>query len=238
MKIETIEYSAGSTTFRGQLVYDEAQSGRRPGVLVVHEAWGLGEHVKQRASRLASLGYIAFAVDMFGEGKVATETSEGLQWTRELRADVDTMRARIRAAFDTLAARPEVDAAKIACIGYCFGGSTSLELARSGAPAAGVVSFHGGLVTAKPAESGAIKAKILVCTGADDPFIPHEQIEGFMTEMKNAGADYQVIVYGGAKHSFTNVDAGSRGLEGLAYNAAADHRSWEAMLSFFEEIFV
>ena len=208
-----------------------------PGVLVVHEAWGLGDHVKQRANRLAALGYIGFAVDMFGEGKQATETAEGLQRTRALRGNVAALRARIRAAFDTLIARPEVDATRIACIGYCFGGTTSIELARSGAPVAGVVSFHGGLETAKPAEPGAVKAKVLVCTGADDTFIPPTQIEGFIQEMTHAGADFQVIIYGGAKHSFTNPEADARGMKGLAYNKLADQRSWDAMLAFFKEIF-
>lgn len=237
MRSEAIEYRVGGQVFRGYLAQDETSRVGRPGVLVVHEAWGLGDHVKQSADRLAALGYVAFAVDMFGEGKMARETSEGLQWTRALRADVDTMRARIRGAFDTLIARPEVDPARVASIGYCFGGSTSLELARSGAPVAGVVSFHGGLESVKPAESGAVKAKILVCTGADDPFIPPGKIEEFMKEMKQAGADFQVIVYGGAQHSFTTPDADARGMNGLAYNQAADRRSWDAMLGFFREIF-
>ncbi len=237
MKSEAIEYQVGGQVFRGYLVHDENIQGRRPGVLVVHEAWGLGDHVKRCADRLAELGYVAFAVDMFGEGKVAAETGQGLQWTRALRADVDTMRARIRGAFDTLVARPDVEAARVASIGFCFGGSSSLELARSGAPVAGVVSFHGGLESAKPAEPGSVTAKILVCTGADDPFIPPAKVEEFMKEMKHARADFQVIVYGGAQHSFTTPDADARGMNGLAYNAAADRRSWNAMLGFFQEIF-
>jgi dienelactone hydrolase len=237
MKTETIDYRVKDQIFRGYFVHD-SKPGRRPAVLVVHEAWGLGEHVKRRAHQLAELGYAAFAVDMFGEGKTATEMAQGLEWTRALRADVDTLRVRIRAAFDTVTARPEVNAQQVACIGYCFGGTTSLELARSGGPVSGVVSFHGGLETTKPAEPGVVKAKLLVCAGADDPFVPHAHIEEFMQEMTKAGADYQVNIYGGAKHGFTNVDADARGLSGLAYNRQADQRSWQAMRDFFEEIFV
>lgn len=237
MKNETIDYRVRDQVFRGYLAYNAPAAGRRPGVLVVHEAWGLGDHVRQRANRLAELGFVALAADMFGEGKQATETAEGLQWTRALRANVDAIRERIRAAFDTLAARAEVDPARIACIGYCFGGTTSLELARSSAPVAGIVSFHGGLETTKPAEPGAVKAKILVCTGADDPFIPPPQVEAFTQEMTRAGADFQVIIYGGAAHSFTNPAADARGVKGLGYNKSADERSWNAMLAFFKEIF-
>ncbi|HZT33916.1 MAG TPA: dienelactone hydrolase family protein [Bryobacteraceae bacterium] len=237
MKTETFAYHLGDTTFRGYLAYDAARAGKRPGVLVVHEAWGIGEHVQQRAERLAERGYVALAVDMFGEGRQAASNQEGLAWSAGLRNDLPTLRARIRAAFDALAGLPEVDPGRIASIGYCFGGTTSLELARSGAPAAGVVSFHGRLETKSPAEPQQVKARILVCTGADDPMIPQAQVQAFIEEMSRAGADYQVIVYGGAKHSFTNPRAGERGIEGLAYNQLADERSWNAMLSFFREIF-
>lgn len=237
MRTETVEYRLGSMTFRGYLAYDDRKRGPRPGVLVAHEAWGLGDHVKERAARLAELGYAAFAVDMFGEGREAQSSEQGLGWTRALRADVPALRARIRAAFDTLAARPEADPGRIASIGYCFGGTTSIELARSGAPVLGVVSFHGGLQTELAAEPGAISAKIVSMTGADDPFIPLAQVSAFIEEMKRAQADAQTIVYTGVQHSFTNKRAGDRGVPGLAYNARADERSWNTMLSFFDEIF-
>ena len=238
MKTEPVEYRRGDLIFRGLLADDPTRISPRPGVLVVHEAWGLGEHVRQRAVRLAEMGYLAFAVDMFGEGRQASTTEEGLGWTKALRGDVAELRARIRLAFDVLAARPEVDAERIAGIGYCFGGSSVLELARSGAPARGVVSFHGNLATSQPAERGRVRAKILSLSGDDDPFIPLTQVSAFVEEMKNARADYQVTIYGGAKHSFTNPKAGERGVPGIAYDRAADERSWNAMHAFFQEIFI
>lgn len=237
MKTEPVEYRRGDLIFRGILADDPARVSPRPGILVVHEAWGLGDHVKQRAVRLAELGYVAFAVDMFGEGRQASSTQEGLGWTKALRGDLMELRARIRLAYDVLAARPEVDAQRIAGIGYCFGGSSVLELARSGAPARGVVSFHGNLATSEPAQRGRLCAKVLSLTGDEDPFIPLSQVNSFIEEMKSAHADYQVTIYGGAKHSFTNPQAGERGVPGIAYDRAADGRSWSAMHVFFQEIF-
>jgi dienelactone hydrolase len=237
MQTENLEYSHEGVDFRGYLVRDPSRVGPCPGILVAHEAWGLSDHVRERAMRLAEFGFAALAVDMVGEGRQLGSTEEGLAWTRSMRADVPLLRGRIRAAYHAFASRPDVDAARIAAIGYCFGGTTALELARSGAPVAGVVSFHGGLETQRPAEADVVKAKILVCTGADDPFIPQSQVDGFMEEMKRAGVDYQVMVYGGAKHSFTNRRAGERGIAALEYSAKADERSWAAMHSFFEEIF-
>lgn len=235
--MEPVEYRRGDRIFRGVLADDPARTSPRPGVLVVHEAWGLGDYVKGRAEQLAEMGYAAFAVDMFGEGREAASSQEGLAWTKALRGDVPEMRARIRLAFDVLAARPEVDASRMAAIGYCFGGSSVLELARSGAPARGVVSFHGTLSTEMPAERGRIRAKILSLTGDADPFIPLAQVCGFIEEMKNARADYQVVVYGGVEHAFTNPKAAERGVAGLAYDRLADQRSWNAMHAFFQEIF-
>ncbi|HLH37860.1 MAG TPA: dienelactone hydrolase family protein [Bryobacteraceae bacterium] len=237
MKIDPVEYRRGEIIFRGWLADDPARITPRPGVLLVHEAWGLGDYVKQRAERLAEMGYVAFAADMFGEGRQAASTEEGLGWTKALRADVREMRARARLAFDVLAARPEVDSSRIAGIGYCFGGSSVLELARSGAPVRGVVSFHGNLTTTDPARRGIVRAKVLSLSGDDDPFIPLEQVNGFIAEMKSAEVDYQVVLYGGARHSFTNPRCGERGLNGLAYHRLADERSWTAMHAFFAEIF-
>ncbi len=237
MKTENFEYKSPELTFRGYLAYDEKKTDKRPGILVTHEAWGLGEHAKSRAERLAQLGYVALAVDMFGDGKQAGSVEEGLKWIKALSADSKMWRSRIRAAYDALSALPQVDKGRIGGIGYCFGGATVLELARSGAPVAGVVSFHGALQTTMSAEAGQVKAKLLVCTGADDPFIPHEQIHGFIHEMKKAGADYQIIIYSGTKHGFTNPKADERGMEQLAYNKSSDERSWTAMQSFFHEAF-
>jgi dienelactone hydrolase len=237
MHSHPLEYTHGGITFRGLLVHDPARTSKLPGVLVVHEAWGLGEHTKQRAERLAEHGYVALAADMFGHAKQASSSEEGMQWTKALRADVPELRARIRAAHEALLRTPQVDPDCTASIGYCFGGSASIELARSGAKVAGVVSFHGNLTTTHPAEPGSVHAKILSCTGVDDPFIPPAQVHGFMEEMTRAQADFQVIVYGGAKHSFTNPHAADRGVPGLEYNKLADERSWVAMCAFLQEIF-
>ncbi len=237
MKCETLAYSHAGITFRGHLAQDPARTSRLPGVLIVHEAWGLGEHAKQRAEKLAECGYVALAVDMFGEARQASSSDEGLSWTRALRADVPLLRARIYAAYQALLGCPQVDPARVAAMGYCFGGTTSIEIARSGAPLAGVVSFHGSLATTHPAEPDVVKAKILVCTGADDPFVPAAQVQGFIDEMTRARADFQVIIYGGAKHSFTNPRAAERGVPGLEYNKSADERAWTAMHEFFREIF-
>ena len=237
MHADTLEYSHGGMKFRGHIVHDPARTSKLPGVLVVHEAWGIGAFVKNRAERLAELGYIALAVDMFGDAREASSSEEGMQWTRELRANVPLLRSRIRAAHEALLRHPQVDPSRVASIGYCFGGSASIELARSGAAIAGVVSFHGSLSTTHPAEPGSIAARILACTGADDPFIPPGQVSGFMDEMTRAGADFQVVVYGGTKHSFTNPRAAERGVAGLEYNQLADERSWAAMHCFFQEIF-
>ncbi|MBZ5602385.1 MAG: dienelactone hydrolase family protein [Acidobacteriia bacterium] len=237
MKSDVLEYRHEGVTFRGRMVHDAARTAKLPGVLIVHEAWGLGEHVRGRADRLAEMGYVAFAVDMFGEGRQASSNEEGLGWTRDLRANVPLLRGRIAAAHAALLEQPQVDPGRVAAIGYCFGGTTALELARSGARIAGVVSFHGGLATTHPAEPGAVSAKLLVTTGADDPFIPPAQVQAFVDEMTAARADLQLIIYSGTKHSFTNRRAGERGIAALEYNQLADERSWNAMHTFFHEIF-
>jgi dienelactone hydrolase len=237
MKTETIEYKDGDVTLRGYLAYDDKKSGKRPGVLVMPEAFGLGEHAKKRAERLAELGYVAFAGDPYGNGVEVATLPEAMKLATPLFTDPAKLRKRGRAALDCLASMSQTDASKLAGIGFCMGGTFCLELARDGAPLKGIVSFHGGLQTQRPAESGKVQSKILVCTGADDIMIPAEQINAFETEMKNAGANWQVIVYGGAKHSFTNPNSDSIGMPGIGYNKLVDQRSWKAMADFFEEIF-
>lgn len=237
MRTQTFEYKLDGKVFKGYLALDEAQTGKRPGVLVVHEAWGLGEHAKNRANRLAEMGYVALAVDMFGEGYIPKTTQEGMQIITDLRNEPATLRARIRAAFDELIKMPEVDPKRTASIGFCFGGGASIELARSGAPVSAVVSFHGGLQTKMPAEPGVVKAKIVSCTGHDDPFIPPSLVLEFMDEMAKAGVDFQAIVYGQTKHSFTEPRASERGVDALAYNKLSDERSWRAMQDLFGEVF-
>lgn len=237
MRTQPFEYKLVDKTFKGYLAFNDAQTGKRPGVLVVHEAWGLGEHPKNCANRLAEMGYVGLAVDMFGDGYIPKTTQEGMEIITALRNDPATLRARIRAAFDALVKLPEVDAKRTASIGFCFGGGTSIELARSGAPVSAIVSFHGGLQTKMPAEQGVVKAKILSCTGHDDPFIPPSLVLEFMDEMTKAGADFQAIVYGHTKHSFTEPRASERGIDALAYSKSSDERSWRAMRDLFEEVF-
>jgi len=235
MTTGNIEYRDGEVNMRGFLAYDDQLSGKRPGVLVMPEAFGLGDHARQSAERLAALGYVALAADPYGNGFLAKDLQEAMGVAMPLRDDPVKFRQRARVALDTLAALPQVDASRLAMIGYCMGGAFSLELARDGAPLKGVVSFHGALDTKRPAQPGQVRAKVLVCHGADDPLVPPAAVSAFTGEMTQAGADWQFISYGGTVHSFTNPVAG--GMPGLAYNAQSDKRSWQAMRAFFDEIF-
>jgi dienelactone hydrolase len=237
MKSETTEYRDGDVTLKGYLAFDESKAGKRPGILVNPEAFGLGPQAKSRAERLAQLGYVALAADPYGNGAIAKDLNEAMQLATPLFAEPAKLRARGHAALKTLTAHPQVDANRLAAIGYCMGGTVSLELARDGAALRGIVSFHGGLQTQLPAKPGQVKAKILVCNGNDDPFVPSDQVRGFIEEMTKAGADWQMINYGGTVHSFTNPDADSLGNPGLKYKKSSDERSWKAMAQFFDEIF-
>jgi dienelactone hydrolase len=237
MRTEETEYRHGNTVLRGFIAYDDRHAGKRPGVLIVHEWFGHNPYVRKRAEQLAQLGYVAFALDMYGKGVLARSVQEAGTMSGKFKNDRNLMRARARAGLDVLRKHERVDAAKVAAIGYCFGGTTALELARAGAPLAGVVSFHGDLATPMPAQRGQVKAKILACHGADDPFVPLQQVNDFEEEMRKAGVDWQVISYGGTVHSFTNPEADSFKIPGASYNATADRRSWEAMKDFFHEIF-
>jgi dienelactone hydrolase len=238
MKTESLEYRDGDVTLRGFLAFDDRKPGRRPGVLVMPEAFGLGAQVKRRAERLAELGYVALAGDPYGDGLQVSDLQEAIKRATALLADPSKTRARARAALDKLASLPQVDPSRLAAIGYCMGGTFSLELARDGAPLRGIVSFHGGLQTQRPAAAGQVKAKIMVCTGADDPFVPVAQVNALADEMTKAKADWQIISYAGTVHSFTNPEAEKAGMPAaIAYNKLADERSWKAMTSFFEEIF-
>ncbi len=237
MKAEAVEYKDGDVTLKGYWTCDDSKAGKRPGVLVNPEAFGLGPQAKSRADRLAQLGYVALAADPYGDGAIAKDLNEAMKLATPLFADPMKLRNRAQCALKALASHPNVDPNRLASIGYCMGGTTSLELAREGVALRGVVSFHGGLQTQKPATAGGVKAKVLVCHGIDDPFVPTEQLLGFMKEMGAAGADWQLISYGGTVHSFTNPDADSLGNPGLKYNKLSDERSWQAMIDFFQEIF-
>ena len=238
MKTETIEYKDGGVNMRGYLAYDPAISSKRPGILVMPEAFGLGAQAKRRVERLAELGYVALGGDPYGDGQELNDLQEAIKIAGALAADPAKFRNRARVALDKLASLPQVDPTRLAAIGYCMGGTFSLELARDGAPLKGVVSFHGGLQTQRPAVAGQVKAKVLVCTGADDPMVPAAMVNALQDEMTKAGADWQVISYGGTKHSFTNPEADKVGMpQAIAYNKMSDERSWAAMKSFFQEIF-
>ena len=237
VRMERIEYRHGDAVLEGYLAYDDAVAGKRPGVLVVHEWWGVNDYAKRRAEQLARLGYVAFALDMYGRGVSTTDAKEAGRLAGIFRNDRPLGRARAAAGLDVLKKRPQVDPTRIAAIGYCFGGSVVLEMARGGADLKGVVSFHGGLATPNPADAKNIKGKVLVLHGADDTFESLAEIAAFQEEMRQAGVDWQMNYYGGAVHSFTNPDAGKAGIKGVAYNEAADRRSWQAMRDFFDEIF-
>jgi len=238
MTTQTVTYTDAGVTLKGFLAYDEKQTGKRPGILVMPEAFGLGKNAKGRAQRLADeLGYVALGGDPFGDGKEFSDLQEAIKVAGALMADPAKFRARARAGIDKLASLPQVDPNRLAAIGYCMGGTFALELARDGAPLRGVVSFHGGLQTQRPAEPGKVKAKVLVCHGSDDPMIQTAQVNGFVDEMTKAQADWQLVSYGNTVHSFTNPDADGTMMPGIKFNAQSDARSWLAMKNFFEEIF-
>lgn len=237
--IETreIEYTQGETALQGLIAWDGATSDRRPGVLVVHEWWGHNEHARHQARRLAEAGYVGFALDMYGKGKLATHPDDAAAMMNEVAQDPELIAARFNAALEQLEQDPHVDAERIAAIGYCFGGAVVLGMARAGTELDAVATFHGALATASPAAEGAVKARLLILAGGADPLVPPEQVAAFREEMDAAGARYEVVTYPGAKHSFTNPDADSHGMEALAYDAEADRRSWAELLRFLEEVF-
>ncbi len=233
---QTVEYKQGDTTLEGYLAFDDALSGKRPGVLVVHQWLGLTGYEKQRAEQLAQLGYVAFCADIYGKGVRPKETGEAGALAGKYKSDRALLRARVTAGLDVLEKNELVDPKHIAAIGYCFGGTTVIELARSGADIAGVVSFHGGLDSPTPADGKKIKCKVLVQAGAEDPFQKPEDLTAFESEMRDNKVDWEITFYGGAVHSFTQPDPGFIN-SGAHYNEKADQRSWRAMKDFFAEIF-
>ena len=237
VKTKVIEYTQGDAVLEGFLAWDDAQTGTRPGVLVVHDWYGPGPYTNMRCEQLAKLGYVAFAADIYGKGVRPTDPKECAAQAGKYRGDRALLRARVNAGLAVLKRQPGVDLKRIAAIGYCFGGTTVIELARSGADVAGVVSFHGGLDSPTPADGKNIRCKVLALQGADDPFVPASDIAAFEDELRKAGVDWQFVAYGGAVHSFTRPDAGNDPSKGAAYNESADRRSWQAMKDFFAEIF-
>ncbi|MFL6713268.1 MAG: dienelactone hydrolase family protein [Sulfurifustis sp.] len=237
VKGQEVEYKAGDTVLKGYIAYDDAVKTKRPAVLVVHEWWGHDKHARNSARKLAEAGFVGFALDMYGEGKQAHHPKDAGEMSGQIRKNLPLMQARFDAARDYLGKQPMVDPAHIGVIGYCFGGAVALDMARQGEDLPAVVTFHGVLGTEHPAQSGKIKGKVLVLTGADDPFVPKQQVEGFEQEMKSAGADYKVIAYPGAKHAFTNPAATANGKKfnlPLEYNAQADKQSWSEAIAFLK----
>jgi dienelactone hydrolase len=235
MRSHDIEYRADGIRMVGQYVVDDAGSAKRAGVLICHEGPGLTEHTRKIAARLAGLGYAAFAMDYHGEGKPHPNPAEIRPQIAAWIANPSGIMARAMAALDVLRAQKEVDTARLAAIGYCFGGTTSLELGRQGCDLKAIVGFHSGLATSRPQAANNIKGKVLVCIGADDPIIPPEQRAAFESEMKAAGIDWRLQLYGGAGHSFTNPAADSRGMQGFYFHEATDRRSWNAMIELLNE---
>lgn len=233
----TVAYQDGAAVLEGYLAYDDAVKGPRPAVLVVHEWKGLNDYTKGRADQLAALGYVGFAVDMYGKGVFAETHEEAAKLSGAYRNDRSLMRQRAKAAYDILLRQPEVDSSRVAAMGYCFGGMTVLEMARASLQLLGAASFHGGLSTPLPAKKGDIRAKLRIFHGDEDPFVTAAEVEAFRDEMRAAEADWQMTFYSGAVHAFTVPSAGNDKSQGAAYNEAADKASWKALTVFLQEIF-
>lgn len=236
VRTQAIEYRDGDTVLTGLLAWDDAADGKRPGVLVVHEWWGLTDYVKGRAEQLAAAGYVAFALDMYGDNKVTAHPEEANAWATEIVSNVDLWTRRAQLGLDVLKSQDQVDPERTAAIGYCFGGATVMQMAYAGTDVDAVVSFHGSLPPA-PESVTSIAPQVLVAHGRDDQFIPAEQIAAFQEGLDRAGADWEMMIFSGTRHGFTNPGAGDHGIDNLAYNETADRRSWAAMLGLFGEVF-
>ena len=237
VKTKVVEYRDGDTVLEGFVAWDSAAAGKSlPGVLVVHQWMGLTEYEKGRCKQLAELGYVAFALDIYGKGTRPANVQDAGKQSNVYKKDRDLYRRRLNLGLAQLRTVENVAKNHIAAIGYCFGGTGAIELARSGADIQGVVSFHGGLDSPPPSDGKKIKAKLLICHGADDPFVPAADIAAFQTELNAAKVDWQMINYSGAVHSFTQPMAGNDNSRGAAYNELADKRSWIAMRDFFNEL--
>lgn len=234
IKTEKVEYEHEGDKLTGYLIYDDKTTDKRPGVLVIHEWWGLNDFAKKRATMIAELGYVAFAADMYGNNQVTDKPSQAQEWMQEVTADKEFWRDRAMSGLEQLNKSPLVDTTKVAAIGYCFGGGTVLQMAYAGTDIQGVVSFHGSLPIVEKDDT--IKTKILATHGNADSFIAREILEQFQQELDKTDADWQLINYGHARHAFTNPNAGQYGVENLKYDEKADRRSWQAMQAFFAEI--
>jgi dienelactone hydrolase len=237
VKTKVIDYTQGETQLQGFLAWDAAAQGKRPGVLVIHEAWGENQHARDQAVRLAKAGYVGFALDMYGKGKVTKHLDDAKAFMAEASKDPAVMRARFEAAKSVLEQQPQVDRTRNGAVGYCFGGSVALRMARAGEDLAAVATFHAAIPSTDQPVAGEVKPRILINTGGADPLIPKAQLDAFVRQMKDAGANISVITYPNAKHSFTNPEAGSAGMDALGYDAEADRQSWSASMKMFKEAF-
>lgn len=237
VQTKVVTYKHGDLECRGFLAWDDAMEGKRPGVLVVHEWWGLNDYARQRAQQLAKLGYIAFAADMYGEGKTVEHPQDAGKMAASVRMNLQDWRKRAQVALEVLKSQPQCDSQKLAAIGYCFGGSTALQLAYTGADLKAVVSFHGALPTATDDEAKAVKARILICHGAADTFIPEEAIKSFREALDKAGKKLDFVAYPDVRHSFTVPDADKHNIPGLKYDKHADEDSWKRLTQLLAELF-
>ena len=236
VKTQSIAYQDGDTMLTGVLAWDDAVTGKRPGVLVIHEWWGLNDYAKGRAEQLAKAGYVAFALDMYGDNKVTTHGKQAGEWMTQITSNIDLWKRRAGLGLDVLKSQQAVDAGKLAAIGYCFGGATVMQMAYGGADVKAVVSLHGSLPPA-PESVTSLTPRVLVAHGRDDKFIPAERIVAFQAGLDRINADWEMTIYSGTRHGFTNPGAGAYGIENLAYNETADKRSWNAMMKLFDEVF-
>jgi len=235
-----ITYKDGNTTLVGHYAYDDAVKTPMPGIIVVPEWWGDNDYAHRRADQLAGLGYAAFAIDMYDNNKIATDPKEATALSKPFYDDRALMVRRAEAGLKTLEDQPQVDKTRLGAIGYCFGGAVALSLARNGDDLKGVVIFHGNLATPTPAKKGQVKAEVLALNGADDQFVKPDEKAAFAKEMTDAGVTFKSIDYPGATHAFTNPDATALGKKfklPIAYNQAADQKSWEEMKAFFARLF-
>lgn len=237
METRELIYNDGDVRLKGALFFQGGAPQPRPAIAVFHDALGLGEGTLDNARALAELGYVVLAADLYGGRTVARDFEHAMQLMGDLRNDTAKWRTRAQAAIDALASQTEADAERLGALGYCFGGSTALELVRHGTPLRGAVSLHGILQTDTPALRGTSPSSVLVCTGADDPMVPPEQVVAFLEEMRQAQIDCQTVIYSGAQHAFTMPKADKLNSPGIAYNASAHRRSSGAVASFFEEVF-
>ncbi len=237
VKTREIEYKqeGSGAPLKGMIAWDDTQAGKRPGVLVVHEWWGLNENTRNAARHLAEAGYVGFALDVYGDGKSTEHRHDAEAMMNEAMKDPAAIKARFDSALAQLKQDPHVDATKIAAIGYCLGGAIVLNMARAGEDLKAVVSFHGILESgAPPAQPGAIKGRVLALAGDSDPFVPMTQVDAFRKEMADAKVNADIVVYPGTKHGFTNPNAAKYGMPELAYNAAVAKQAWDAMLKLFK----